>query len=154
MAQGRKGAIAIRSGASRQGPEARRGLRGACSAFHLPVPGRTDSDFAAVRPVQKTQFTVKVWLLLTWAPGVWTATVLAPVVASAPIVIVAVIVVEFTTVTPLRVTLGPAGASVTVVPLAVKLVPEKVTPTAVPRAPELGLIDASVGAPGLTTVKT
>src|SRR5258706_14033073 len=74
--------------------------------------------------------------------------------AVAPIVIVAVIVVESTTVTPLKLTLGPAGASVTVVPLAVKLVPVRVTPTAVPRAPELGAIEASVGAAGLTTVKT
>src|SRR5258706_14559475 len=98
MAQRRKGAIAIRSGASRQGPQARRGLRGAWSASHRPVPGRTDSDFAAVRPVQKTQFTVKVWLLLTWAPGGWTATFLPPTAASAPVGIVAGIVWEFTAV--------------------------------------------------------
>src|SRR5258705_99833 len=117
MAQRRKGAIAIRSGASRQGPQARRGLRGAWSASHRPVPGRTDSDFAAVRPVQKTQFTVKVWLFLPWAPGGWTATVLAPGVASAPIV---------------RVAPG-------------RCAPVRGTATLPPRAPGVGLTVAGVG---------
>jgi len=40
----------------------------------------------------------------------------------------------------------------TVVPAAVKPVPVRVTKTAVPRRPELGLIEARVGVPGVTTV--
>ena len=78
-------------------------------------------------------------------PGVVTATFLALIVAVAEIVKVAVIVVGFTTVTPLPET-------TTVVPVVVKLVPVNVRGTAVPRKPVFGETESKVGGGGLTTV--
>lgn len=95
------------------------------------------------------QFTVKVIALLV-PPGVITRTVLGPVVAPEGIVISAVSEVE------LRTTTLPATTPVPpidrLVPAAVKLVPVTVTDTTVPRAPDAGVIDATVGGGGLITV--
>jgi hypothetical protein len=82
-------------------------------------------------------------------PGVVTVTFLALSVAVAEIVNVVVIVVAFTTVMVPTVT--PVPDTATEVPDAEKLVPVSVTGTAVPRGPVLGVIEASVGAAGLTT---
>ena len=71
-----------------------------------------------------------------------TVTFLVPTVAFEAIANVAVIWVEFTTVTLLTVIPEPA---LTVAPEA-KLVPVKVTGTLFPATPLLGLIDVSVGA--------
>jgi hypothetical protein len=92
--------------------------------------------------------TVNVWVLLV-PPGVVTLTVLALIVAVAKIVNVAVTVVSFTTVRPLYVT--PVPDTVIVV-APVKPLPESVTGTLVPLTPVAGVIEASVGAAGLTTV--
>jgi hypothetical protein len=62
---------------------------------------------------------------------------------------VAVIVVEFTTVTALTVT--PPPPAVTVAPVA-KFVPVMVTGTLLPREPEFGLTPVTVGAGGRVTV--
>jgi hypothetical protein len=86
--------------------------------------------------------------------GVVTVTVLAEAVALA--VIVKDVVRKFpegSTVTAPIVT--PPPAIVTVVPVAVKLLPLMVTgETVVPRTPVAGAIEVTVGAGGLTTVKT
>jgi hypothetical protein len=80
---------------------------------------------------------------------------LGPSVVAVPAdaVIVAVIVVALTTVTPEMVTPFAGAATWTVVPAAVKPVPVRVTKAALPRRTELGLIEARVGVPGLTMVK-
>jgi len=95
------------------------------------------------------QFTVNVTGLLV-PPGLLTRTDLAVAAAVVDMAKVAVTVVELTTVTPLMV-MPPPVTSITV-PAGVKLVPVRVTDTLVPRAPDVGAIDASVGAGGLTTV--
>src|ERR1700675_1136380 len=82
-------------------------------------------------------------------PAVVTVTVLPVIAAVFAMVNVAVIVVEFTTVTALTVTPVPDTAKVDP---ARKLVPARVTGTAVPRTPVLGVIDVSVGAGGAITV--
>lgn len=64
---------------------------------------------------------------------------------------VAVIVVALTTVTPITVRPFAGGATCTDVPVVVKPVPVSVTAVGVPRRPELGVIEARVGVPGLTT---
>lgn len=80
-----------------------------------------------------------------------------PMVAPADRVKEAVIVVLLTMVVApiVRPVVWPAGSATTwtVVPVAVKPVPRRVTGTVVPRRPELGVIEARVGVPGLTTVK-
>jgi len=73
-----------------------------------------------------------------------TVTVREFIVAVGPIVRVAVIVVELTTVTPLTLTLLPDTA--TDVPGLTKLVPVMVTATLLPRCPDVGLIEVTVGA--------
>lgn len=85
-------------------------------------------------------------------PAVVTSTVLAVSPAVSEISNVVAIVVEFTTVVVPTVT--PDPETVTVVPVVVKLVPVNVTGTFVPRSPLLGVIEVSVGAAGLTTVRT
>jgi hypothetical protein len=92
--------------------------------------------------------TVKLWVLLP--PGIVTLTVLPLIVAVAEIVNVVVIVVEFTTV--IAPTVTPVPDTVRVIPVVAKFVPVSVTETLVPRRPLLGVIRASVGAGGLTTV--
>ena len=74
--------------------------------------------------------------------GVFAVTVLAPVVAPVAIVNVAVTVSAFTTAMLLTV-MPVLPGFIAVVP--VKRVPDRVTLTVVPRAPELGLIEVSVG---------
>jgi len=82
--------------------------------------------------------------------AVVTVTLAGPVAAVAPIAKLAVIVVALTTVTLLTVT--PVFEMLTVAP-ETKFVPVRVTGTVVPCAPLVGLMEASVGAAGLT-VKT
>jgi hypothetical protein len=108
----------------------------------LPVLGEIEVNIAPT--------TVNVWLLLV-PLTVFTLTVLA--VSPVPVVMVNVVVrvVEFTTV--IAPTVKPAPETLTVVPVVVKLVPVRVTGTDVPRWPLVGLIEASVGAAGLTTVR-
>ena len=85
-------------------------------------------------------------------PGVVTKMLLVPIVAVPLVAKVAVMVVALTIVTPVTVR-PPAGATtLTVVPVAVKPVPVRVAKTAAPRRPELGVIEARVGVPGVTTV--
>ena len=93
--------------------------------------------------------TVKVTVLLV-PPGVVTVTFLAVSAAPLEIVKVAVIVVEFTTVTPLTVTPPPATATAVLARPLVKLVPVSVTATVLLRAPTLGAIEVSVGAAAFT----
>jgi hypothetical protein len=78
-----------------------------------------------------------------------TVTFLPEAVAPAEIVNVAVIVVELTTLTPLTET--PPPPTLIVAGLD-RLAPVRVTGTVVPRVPELGAMEANVGAAGLTTV--
>jgi hypothetical protein len=92
--------------------------------------------------------TVNVTELLV-PPGLVTVTFLGPIVVVALLANAAVIVVGLTTETLL--TVMPVIVPI-VVPVAVKLVPVKVTGTDLPRRPELGTIEARVGADGLTTV--
>ena len=82
-------------------------------------------------------------------PGVVTVTVFEPVEFDPGKWKVAVIVVEFTTVTPETFT-PPLTA--TEVPAVVKFVPVRVTETLVPCVPLLGLTWVRVGVPGATTV--
>jgi len=63
-----------------------------------------------------------------------------------------VMVVEFTTVTPLTATPPPPPATATVDPV-VKFVPVRVTGTAAPRAPALGETEVRVAVGGFATVK-
>ena len=85
------------------------------------------------------------------APGFVTDTFLVVAVAPEEIVKVVVIVVEFTTVR--GPTVIPPPTPLMVMPLVVKFVPVNVTETVSPRWPELGVMEDSVGAGGLTTVK-
>ncbi len=93
--------------------------------------------------------TVNVCVLLI-PPAFATLTFLELTVALAEIVNVAVIVVEFTTLTEPTVT--PVPDTATIVPVKVKFVPVSVTRTLVERRPLLGATEDSVGIAGLVTV--
>jgi hypothetical protein len=84
-------------------------------------------------------------------PSDVTVTFLGPRAAANVVLIVALMVVEFTTVTPVTDTLVPETA--TVVPAVVKLVPVRTTGTLCPRTPDAGAIDVRVGTGGLTMAK-
>lgn len=116
----------------------------------LPVECVADVGEIAVSVGAVTATILNAFDNVTLPPGVVTVTLLAPSAAPVAIVKFAVIVVEFTTVTPLTLTLVPD--MVTEVPLVVKLVPVRVTATLVPCAPDVGAMELSVGAGGLTIV--
>ena len=109
-----------------------------------PLAGLTDVSMGA------GGFTVKPTALLV-PPLVVTVTFAAPVAAAAPMVSVAVIWVELTTVTLLAVT--PGLLTATVAP-ATKFVPARVTGTLVPWAPLAGFTDVNAGAGGFTVNTT
>jgi hypothetical protein len=122
-----------------------------------PLPTRVTATLAARLPeagvieVSAGPFTVNGTVPLV-PPGVVTLMVRAPSAALEKMLMVAVIVVEFTTVTPVTVIPLVGAATFTVVPAAVKFMPLKVTGTLVPRKPEAGVIELSMGVPGTTTV--
>jgi hypothetical protein len=86
-------------------------------------------------------------------PAVVTVIDLGPSTATLLLVIVALICVELTTVTPLTDTPFAGANTFTVVPVIVKLLPVRVTAVDVPRNSELGVIELRIGVPGFTTVK-
>ena len=106
---------------------------------------------AGVIPVNTGTVNVYVTVPLV-PPGVVTLMVLAPRAAVDVLVRVALMVVEFTTVTPLTV-MPVVPVTFTVVPVVVKLVPVRTTATLSPRRPDAGEINVRVGTSGLTTVK-
>jgi hypothetical protein len=106
---------------------------------------------AGVIDVSTGPVTVNVALLLD-PPEVTTYKCTAPKVAEAVLLMVAVIIVLLSKVTPLTLTPLAGAVMATVLPV-VKLVPVRVTGTLAPRRPELGVIDVSAGTDGATTVK-
>ena len=85
-------------------------------------------------------------------PGVVTVMPRVPSVAPDDVLIVAVMVVELTTVTAPTDTPLAGATTLTVAPLLVNPVPKSVTGVGVPRRPAAGLIEPRVGAGGATTV--
>jgi hypothetical protein len=113
-----------------------------------PVAGRV-TDNGEI-DVSVGPCTVNGTLLLGGVPGLVTVTFLAVVAAPAVMVKVALMVVAFTTVSPLTV-IPPPGTLIAVTP--VRLVPVRVIGTALPRTPVGGAIEVNVGAGKVTTVK-
>jgi hypothetical protein len=111
-----------------------------------PLPLKPEFGAIEIRVGAGGLVTVNVTVLLV-PPGVTTATFLAVSAAPAVMVKVAVTVVLFTTTRLLTVTPAP---DTLMAEAPVRLVPVSVTGTAVPLTPELGAIEASVGA-GMVT---
>ena len=117
--------------------------------FVLPLAGVLVK--AGVGPVHAGVPPVTVnGMVLLVPPGVVRPKFLIPSGAAREMFRVAVTVVEFTTV---RLVTGIAAPIPVTAKVPVRLVPVNVTVTLVPRAPEVGLIDVSVGGGGAVTVK-